>query len=171
MTNVSYRGRLAPSPTGYLHVGHAATFWRAQERCRARGGEMILRIEDLDAERCRPEFREALIEDMRWFGLRWDEGPFLQSERRACYADAFEKLRAGGFVYPCSCSRRDVLGAAAAPHAENEEPVYPGSCRAQPATTTGLTNWRFRVPDGEALRFDDGRCDQRCATCVWLVFL
>ncbi|MDQ6911612.1 MAG: glutamate--tRNA ligase family protein, partial [Verrucomicrobiota bacterium] len=77
-----YCGRLAPSPTGYLHLGHAMTFWCAQERCRERGGKMILRIEDLDVDRCRAEFCDGLEEDLRWFGLRWDEGPYLQSERR-----------------------------------------------------------------------------------------
>src|SRR5437764_8588970 len=124
-----YRGRLAPSPTGYLHAGHALTFWRAQERSRARHGTLILRVEDLDHDRCRPEFREALCEDLRWFGLRWAEGPILQSVRRQLYLRAWKKLRDRALIYPCDCSRRDVLSAAGAPHLEDEEPLYPGTCR------------------------------------------
>ena len=153
MTN-EYRGRLAPSPTGYLHLGHAMTFWRAQERCRARNGQLILRIEDLDPARCRPEFREALAEDLRWFGLQWDEGPYLQSERREIHRAALQQLRAAGHVYACTCSRRDVLNAAGAPHDENEEPVYPGTCREKNLKVENA-NWRFRVPDGERLEFLD----------------
>ncbi|MGH8095164.1 MAG: tRNA glutamyl-Q(34) synthetase GluQRS [Chthoniobacterales bacterium] len=159
-SEIAYRGRLAPSPTGHLHAGHAITFWRAQERCRARQGTLILRVEDLDRTRCRPEFRETIGEDLRWFGLRWAEGPFLQSERRALYLAAWKKLRDRGLIYPCACSRRDVLSAAGAPHGEEEEPLYPGTCR--PALLTipeapdpvGVT-WRFRVPNGEKLRFVD----------------
>lgn len=150
-----YRGRIAPSPTGYLHVGHAITFWRAQERCRERNGQLVLRIEDLDAHRCGPEFRDAIAEDLRWFGLSWDEGPYVQSERRSLYIAAFEKLRAAGVIYPCTCSRRDVVSAAGAPHAENDEPIYPGTCRTKAAADAAV-NWRFRVPDGEPLRFHDG---------------
>ena len=157
-----YRGRLAPSPTGYLHAGHALTFWRAQERCRAANGTLLLRIEDLDRERCRPEFRAALVEDLRWFGLGWTGEPTLQSERRALYLAAWKKLRDLGLIYPCTCSRRDVLSAAGAPHFEEEEPLYPGTCRPSPLTIPEAEdplgmNWRFRVPKGEALQFLD-RC-------------
>lgn len=156
----SYRGRLAPSPTGYLHTGHAITFWRAQERCRAEGGSLLLRIEDLDRARCRPEFSHEVVEDLRWFGLHWDEGPFFQSERGALYLEAWEKLRAQGLIYPCSCSRRDVLSAAIAPHDEDEEPIYPGTCRppvpvVPDACEPGGVTWRFRVPDGERMEFVD----------------
>jgi glutamyl-tRNA synthetase len=158
----SYRGRLAPSPTGYLHAGHALTFWRAQERCRERDGTLILRIEDLDRDRCRPEFREAIFEDLSWFGLRWEEGPFRQSDRRDLYLGAWRKLRERGLIYPCSCSRRDVLSAAGAPHAEDEEPLYPGTCRPVGLTIPAVADpagatWRFRVPAGEELSFID-RC-------------
>src|SRR6476646_11010162 len=78
MTEREYRGRIAPSPTGYLHLGHAMTFWRAQQRARAAGGKLILRIEDVDLTRCRKEFRDAIVEDLEWFGLEWDEGPYFQ---------------------------------------------------------------------------------------------
>ena len=111
-----YRGRLAPSPTGYLHRGHAATFLTAQQRARERGGELILRIEDLDRERCKPEYDQALLEDLRWAGLSWDEGPDLggpagpyrQSERMNVYLAAWRKLAAAGMIYACTCSRRDL---------------------------------------------------------------
>lgn len=159
-SKVSYRGRLAPSPTGYLHTGHALTFWRAQERCRTRRGTLVLRVEDLDPDRCRQEFREAVFEDLGWFGLQWDEGPFLQSERRPLYLEAWKYLRGHGLIYPCNCSRRDVVNAAGAPHAEDEEPIYPGTCRPDGLTIPQAddpvgVNWRFRVPDGEAMQFLD----------------
>ena len=159
---MSYRGRLAPSPTGYLHLGHARTFWTAQERARADGGELLLRIDDLDVGRCRPEFVEACIEDLAWFGFRWDGQPIFQSRRLNCYAVAFEKLRAGNFIYPCVCSRRDVISALSAPHAGDDEPVYPGTCRDRKFTNDELAgrqvNWRFRVPDGTRVEYVDGRC-------------
>ena len=153
--SASYRGRLAPSPTGYLHLGHARTFWVAQQR--AKGGTLIFRNDDLDRARCRPEFVAAMIEDMRWFGLRWSEGLYHQSERMEHYVAAFEKLRALGFIYPCTCSRQDVLRALAAPHAGDDEPLYPGTCRnASPDHSRAGVNWRFRVPDGETISFTDG---------------
>jgi glutamyl/glutaminyl-tRNA synthetase len=144
------------------------TFWCAQERARAAGGKLILRIEDLDLARCRNEFRDAIIEDLRWFGLDWDEDPYVQSERRAFYLEAWEKLRAGGFIYPCRCSRKDVAGAALAPHDENEEPVYPGTCRSLPRTiheaeTPAGINWRFRVSDGDEMHDVDLRLGEQRA--------
>ena len=151
-----YRGRLAPSPTGYLHLGHARTFWIAQQRAEAAGGALILRNDDLDRARCRPEFVAAMIEDMRWFGLRWSERPYHQSGRMPLYIAAFEKLRALGFIYPCTCSRQDVLRALAAPHAGEDEPLYPGTCRnCSPDRDRVGVNWRFRVPDGETISFID----------------
>jgi glutamyl-tRNA synthetase len=136
-----YRGRIAPSPTGFLHIGHAMTFWRAQERAREAGGKLVLRMEDLDHDRCRREFADTIIEDLRWFGLGWNEGsdiggpfaPYVQSQRRFRYLESWEKLRVGGFIYPCKCSRKDVAKASLAPHDENEEPIYPGTCRPRPS--------------------------------------
>ena len=162
--NESYRGRLAPSPTGFLHLGHARTFWIAQQRAEAAGGALILRNDDLDRARCRPEFVAAMIEDMQWFGLRWSEGPYHQSERMPHYIAAFEKLRARGFIYPCTCSRQDVLRALSAPHFGEDEPIYPGTCRPRAGSKFEIrnlkseiqTNWRFRVPDGETISFTDG---------------
>jgi glutamyl-tRNA synthetase len=166
-----YRGRLAPSPTGYLHLGHARTFWTAYERAVSRGGKLILRNEDLDPQRCKPEFVDAMFEDLRWFGIEWQEGPdigglfapYTQSERRNFYLAAFAKLKAGGFVYPCTCSRKDVQRAVTAPHAADDEPIYPGTCRNKKidAANTAQANWRFRVPDGETIRFQDGNLDHQ----------
>lgn len=172
----SYRGRLAPSPTGYLHLGHARTFWIAQQRVSQHRGALVLRNEDLDADRCRPHFVQALIEDLRWFGFQWQEGPdcggphgpYAQSERRQHYVAAFNRLRALRAVYPCTCSRRDIQNSLSAPHAGDEEPIYPGTCRwrgALPPNTppeSALSPapspccWRFRVPDGETIAFVDG---------------
>jgi glutamyl-tRNA synthetase len=163
----SYRGRLAPSPTGYLHLGHARTFWIAQQRAVTASGTLILRNDDLDGPRCRPEFVAAMFEDLRWFGLRWSEGPDIggpfapydQSARLAQYTTTFERLRAGGFIYPCTCSRQDVLRALTAPHQGEDEPIYPGNCRnaATDRPRAGV-NWRFRVPNGETIIFYDGAC-------------
>jgi glutamyl-tRNA synthetase len=162
-----YRGRLAPSPTGLLHLGHARTFWTAFERCASRGGTLILRNEDLDPARSKPEFAAAMIEDLKWLGIRWQEGPdcggpvgpYCQSARGERYAAAFERLRDSGWLYPCACSRLDIQRALVAPHAADDEPIYPGTCRAGvPLPASGQParlNWRFRVPDGEVIRFSD----------------
>jgi len=165
--HTSYRGRIAPSPTGYLHIGHAKTFWAAQERVRAAKGVLILRNEDIDRARCKPEFVEAMLEDLRWFGFEWQEGPdvggpyapYNQSERYSFYRETLAKLERGGFIYRCVCSRKDLQAAARAPHAEDdEEPVYPGTCRdLKPEQIANRKFcWRFRVPDGETLSFVDG---------------
>jgi glutamyl/glutaminyl-tRNA synthetase len=205
-----YRGRLAPSPTGYLHLGHARTFWVAWQRARSAHGKLIFRNEDLDYQRCKPEFVRAMIEDLRWLGLDWDEGPDLtpqagktsqpggsysQSERRSFYLAAWRKLRDGGFIYPCTCSRKDLERALSAPHeplrgaalhgaplhgaglrgvgpgsdlsAESDAPAaddevpYPGTCRDKLATARDYkspagVSWRFKVPDGETISFNDG---------------
>src|SRR5438477_4770881 len=150
MTNKEYRGRIAPSPTGFLHIGHAMTFWRAQERAWEAGGKLVLRIEDLGRDRCRREFADAIIEDLRWFGLDWGEGPdiggpfvpYVQSQRRSRYLECWEKLRAGGFVYPCKCSRKDVAHASLAPHESyaslDERPQGAAVSNASPARTCRL---------------------------------
>jgi glutamyl/glutaminyl-tRNA synthetase len=173
-----YRGRLAPSPTGLLHLGHARTFWIAAQRAIHHGGQLILRNEDLDSQRCRREFVQAMLEDLRWLGIEWTEGPdcggpfgpYSQGERRAHYLAAWEKLRERGMIYPCTCSRRDVAQAASAPNDLDDEPIYPGRCRPAVVGAAGLrpggtaeaavtkcagVNWRFRVTDGEEVCFDD----------------
>jgi glutamyl/glutaminyl-tRNA synthetase len=136
-TSRLYRGRLAPSPTGLLHLGHARTFWTAAQRAAQHHGQLILRNEDLDSQRCRPEFVQAMIEDLHWLGIDWVEGPdrggplgpYAQSERRGHYLEAWKKLRDSGLIYPCTCSRKDVAQAAGAPNDLDDEPVYPGRCR------------------------------------------
>ena len=160
-----YRGRLAPSPTGLLHAGHARTFGVAQDRARAAGGELLLRMDDLDGPRCRAEFVAAALEDLAWAGLTWDGEPVHQSRRTAVYAGALERLKASGHVYPCWCSRRDVARAVEAPQegVADEEPVYPGTCRSGREPVSGRApHWRFRVPDGEVVAFEDGNLG-RCA--------
>jgi glutamyl/glutaminyl-tRNA synthetase len=215
----SYRGRLAPSPTGYLHLGHARTFWVAWQRARAAHGKLIFRNEDLDYQRCKPEFVKAMYEDLRWLGLDWDEGPdrdtgvadggvsgggvshrgsgrgsfgpYSQSERRSFYLDAWRKLLDSGLIYPCTCSRKDLERALSAPHedtqdswsagalacgqnssaqpgaakiqslAPDDELPYPGTCREKIGTAKNYdspagVSWRFKVPDGETISFEDG---------------
>jgi glutamyl/glutaminyl-tRNA synthetase len=162
-----YRGRLAPSPTGLLHIGHAQTFWIAAQRAIEKNGTLILRNEDLDQQRSRNQFALAMIEDLRWLGIRWSEGPdcggrygpYVQSERRAHYLAAWRRLREAGFLYPCICSRKDLAQSANAPNDTDDEPIYPGTCRGRAEAAVfsepaGM-NWRFRVPDGEIVAFLD----------------
>jgi glutamyl-tRNA synthetase len=171
VVTASYIGRLAPSPTGLLHVGHARTFWTAQERAHAAGGVLLLRNDDLDRARCRPEFVTAMVEDLHWFGLSWQQPMLTQSERFPLYRAALAQLHAGGFIYPCHRSRKDVLAAAGAPHDgdDNDEPVYPPEFRPPagaplpPLTAPVTTNWRFRVPDGATLTFSDGHFGKQSA--------
>lgn len=168
-----YRGRLAPSPTGCLHLGHARTFWTAFERAKKFRGTLILRNEDLDRSRARPEFVRAFIEDLHWLGIEWQEGcdiagpfaPYNQSERMSFYRQALQELRNRGTVYPCLCSRQDVLRSVHAPHHGDEEPIYPGTCRPKESSiatpidnatgSRGRISWRFKVPDGEGIYFED----------------
>lgn len=154
-------GRLAPSPTGGLHLGHARTFLIAWLAARRRGGRVVLRIEDLDASRVREEARRSIVDDLRWLGLDWDEGPdvggprgpYVQSERLGYYQAALDRLRASELVYPCTCTRADIARAASAPHAEEEGPSYPGTCSHRSAADAEALGdrpfaWRFRVSSG-----------------------
>jgi glutamyl-tRNA synthetase len=165
-----YRGRLAPTPSGYLHLGHARTFWIAQGRARQNNGQLVLRNEDLDRDRCRPEFAQAMLEDLAWFGLVWDEGPdrggpfapYNQSERLPTYFAIWQALRVTGSIYPSPHSRKDVQVALTAPHNDGGEPVFPPELRPPPGAgsqfgDTGTVNWRFRVSDGRTIAFQDGR--------------
>lgn len=159
-------GRLAPSPTGGLHVGHARTFLLAWLAARGRGGRVVLRVEDIDASRVRAEAVSSAIADLRWLGLDWDEGPdiggphgpYLQSQRLDRYQSALESLQRRELVYPCVCTRADIARAASAPHAEDEGPTYPGTCAAGSAMQAAAQDrpfaWRFRVPAG-AVAWDD----------------
>lgn len=183
-------------------MGHARTFWIAAQRAAERGGQLVLRNEDLDRQRCRAEFVSAMIEDLSWLGIVWNEGPdcggafgpYAQSERRAWYMDAWKSLHDRGMIYPCICSRKDVAQAVAAPNDLDDEPLYPGTCRpgrnvvetvelrstgpirlaslAQGRPTRAAVptwfdeprgaNWRFRVPDGEEIRFTDLHLGPQC---------
>lgn len=156
-------GRLAPSPTGALHLGNARTFLLVWLSVRARGGTLLLRIEDIDGPRIKSTATAMAIEDLRWLGLDWDGEPTLQSERTDRYAAAAERLVAGGLAYPCICTRKEIEAAASAPHEGIDDgPVYPGSCRdrfADVALARAATGrepaLRYRV-DGQAVPFDDG---------------
>jgi len=154
-----YRGRLAPTPTGFLHAGHAATFRTAFQRAEAAAGTLVLRIEDLDPVRCRQDYAAAAIEDLEWLGIRWSGAPVYQSSRRQLYLAAWQTLRDAGWIYPCHRSRKDVALASLAPH--GDEPLFPVEWRTDPGASSAFespagVNWRFRVPAGETLRFIDG---------------
>jgi glutamyl-tRNA synthetase len=175
----TYRGRLAPSPTGYLHLGHARTFWIAARRAADAGGALVLRNDDLDAARFRMDFASSMLEDLRWLGLSWDEGPdvggphapYSQSERLPLYREALGRLHSARLVYPCARTRRDVIEAAGAPHegGADDEPLYPPAFRPDPAVplppldAAAEVNWRLRVPDGEVITFEDGRLGPQSA--------
>ena len=176
-TASGYRGRLAPSPTGYLHVGHARTFWTAFQRAREAGGALVMRMEDLDHDRSRSTYADAAIEDLRWLGIRWQEGPdkggpfapYVQSKRRALYLAAWRKLLLRNCLFPCRCSRKDLETAVGAPHERaqaasgagkfdtlDDEPLYPGTCRhllGRAPQLPGPTSSDVDSPDGINWRF------------------
>ena len=159
--------RFAPSPTGYLHLGHALsalTGWRA---ARAAGGRFLLRIEDIDAGRCRPDYEAAILADLAWLGLDWERPVRRQSEHLADYAGALERVREMGVLYPCFCTRRkiaaEIAAAGRAPHGA-DGPVYPGTCRSlSPAER------RARIAAGDAygLRLDAGRAHALVGKLSW----
>lgn len=143
------RTRFAPSPTGYLHAGHGFSALTAFARARAAGGVMLLRIEDIDFTRARAMYEAAILDDLRWLGLRWPLPVWRQSARRAAHDRALARLAARGIVYPCGCSRRDIAAALSAPQeGAAGPPVYPGTCRDRPMAS--------RRP-GDAIRLDMGR--------------
>lgn len=150
--------RFAPSPTGYLHLGHAHAALFAWSRARAAGGRFLLRIEDIDPGRCRPEFADAIPQDLAWLGLDWEGEVRRQSEHLAEYRAVLAELAGRQLVYPCFCTRaailREIAGSAAAPHAPDGSPVYPGTCRALPDAER-----QARIAAGEphALRLDMAR--------------
>ena len=161
-----YIGRLAPSPTGRLHLGHALTFHAAAERARRAGGQLLLRIDDLDRERSKVRFTEAIMEDLAWLGIAWKPPRVAQSERVAMYRAALARLIAMDAAYPCTCSRKDLLDVPAAPHEGDDEPVYNGRCRSSRATEfVPAVNYRLRVPDGERVSFVDGNLAERSYVC------
>ena len=143
-------GRFAPSPSGRMHLGNAFAALLAWLFARHADGELLLRIEDLDPDRCRPEYAAQLREDLRWLGLDWDAEGVPQSQRGCAYQAAFDRLAEKGLVYPCYCTRGE-LHAASAPHTADGTPVYAGTCRnltaAERAARTRPPAWRVRVPD------------------------
>jgi len=151
-------GRFAPSPSGKMHLGNLFSFLMAWCSARAAGGEIVLRMEDLDPQRTSAEFAAQIRRDLLRFGLDWDREVPCQSTRTAAYDAAFEKLEAMGLIYPCYCSRAEVH-AASAPHLGQSEFVYAGTCRsltpAQRAAKKRLPAWRLRVPE-EAWTVHDG---------------
>jgi glutamyl/glutaminyl-tRNA synthetase len=166
-----YIGRLAPSPTGLLHLGHARTFAIAHQRARAVHGTLYLRDEDLDPHRSRPEFSIAMREDLLWLGITWD-AELRQSDRLPLYRDALQRLLTLGLAYPCTCSRKDVAQSISAPHDDtnDDEPVYNNQCRpndvCHPELREGSafpeapqtfphTNYRFRLPSNTPITFTD----------------
>jgi glutamyl-tRNA synthetase len=151
------RGRLAPSPTGALHLGNARTFFLAWLSIRSRGGTLLLRVEDLDGPRVRAGAEAEALEDLRWLGLEWDEAPVRQSDRLDLYREATRTLRARGLLYPCVCTRSEIARAASAPHADEHETPYPGTCRGRFASVEDaprLAALRFVVEAGD-VPFDD----------------
>ncbi|MEY4580351.1 MAG: hypothetical protein RL701_5054 [Pseudomonadota bacterium] len=160
-----YRGRLAPSPTGGFHLGNARTALCAWLRARAHNGSIVLRIEDIDTPRVVAGSAGSIMEDLRWLGLDWDEGPdiggpyapYLQSQRTALYEDALARLDAHDFVYPCTCSRKEIVGIASAPHGDLG-PLYPGTCRdlaARVERPGRPISRRFKCPRGPLPEFRD----------------
>jgi glutamyl-tRNA synthetase len=158
-----YRGRLAPSPTGAQHIGNARTFLIAWLAARSVGGEIILRIEDIDSPRVKPGAAQQALDDLRWLGLNWNGEVTHQTRRLALYEKSLQYLRDRELIYPCTCSRADVARAASAPHAGHEGPPYPGTCahrRSADAEHFGTApySWRFRTEACQPITFDDCFC-------------
>ncbi|ATB45688.1 tRNA glutamyl-Q(34) synthetase GluQRS [Corallococcus macrosporus] len=156
------RGRFAPSPTGRMHLGNIRSALLGWLQARAAHGRFLLRVEDLDRARCKPQHVEELLRDLAWLGLDWDEAPLFQSQRDGLYRDAQAKLEREGLVYPCFCTRAEIARAASAPHGLSDEgPRYPGTCarltreQASERARTRAPAYRFRARPGE-LRFVDG---------------
>jgi glutamyl-Q tRNA(Asp) synthetase len=155
LMSISAITRFAPSPTGYLHLGHAYSALFAYEAAQKTGGRFLLRIEDIDPARCKPEFTEAIFEDLRWLGLSWEEPVRKQSQHLADYAAALDQLRGRGVLYPCFCTRREIMQEAAAsghaPHGD-EGLIYPGTChnllpqqQAEKLARHKSANWRLDI--------------------------
>ena len=151
-------GRFAPSPSGRMHLGNVFSAMLAWLSIRSCGGRLVLRIEDLDPDRCRPEYADTLKRDLEWLGLTWDTEQTPQSRRSEAYREMFSRLEERGLIYPCYCSRTE-LHAASAPHASDGTVLYAGTCRnltpSERAARTKAPCWRVRVPD-EDVSFTDG---------------
>jgi len=154
--------RFAPSPTGLLHRGHAFSAMMGWRLARASGGCFVLRIEDIDTARCRPEHEAAIFDDLAWLGLDWDGPVWRQSERSTAYAQALERLIVMGVAYPCFCTRADIAAAASAPHGP-DGPLYPGTCRNLDAATRAARLGR----EAPAWRLDVGAALARTGPLRW----
>jgi glutamyl-tRNA synthetase len=172
---MSFRGRFAPSPTGRLHLGNARSALLGWLQARAAGGSFLLRIEDLDRARCRPQHLEDLYRDLEWLGLTWDEPPLVQSQRDDVYREALEKLERSGHLYPCFCTRAEIARVASAPHGLSDEgPRYPGTCAGLSAESSAGRSrarppaLRFRPPPGEVC-FEDGLRGRTCQDVATVV--
>lgn len=162
------RGRFAPSPTGRLHLGNARTAMLAWLQARRAGGRFVLRIEDIDPQRTLPDGTPAILTDLHWLGLEWDEGPdvggphapYVQSERRERYRALLDEWKRRELVYACTCSRKDIQ-LAGAPHIGEEGPLYPGTCRAGAKRGDRPAAWRFRTPEAEVVFTDQVMGAQR----------
>lgn len=174
MTPTPYRGRIAPTPSGWLHLGHAVTFSKAWSRARENNGALVYRTEDLDVDRCRPEYAGGAMEDLRWWGLDWDEGPdcggpfapYSQSERMARFQREFESLVARGLVYPSPHSRKEIADKNPDLSPVDGDTIFPADLRREPVGLDFLkenreVNWRFRVPDGREISFVDNRSGEK----------
>ncbi|RKH54120.1 tRNA glutamyl-Q(34) synthetase GluQRS [Corallococcus llansteffanensis] len=162
MAAPTMRGRFAPSPTGRMHLGNVRSALLGWLQARAAGGAFLVRIEDLDRARCKPQFVEDLYEDLRWLGLDWDETPLVQSARDDVYREAQARLEREGLIYPCFCTRAEIARAASAPHGLSEEgPRYPGTCanltaaQVSERSRTRAPAYRFRARPGEVRFVDD----------------
>ena len=160
MSQFPYRGRIAPSPTGYMHLGHAKTFWTAFERCRQAGGTLIYREEDIDTQRCKDSFAHAAVVDLQQLGIDWDDGPIRQSERTALYAATLQQLISKGFAYPCHASRKMIKEHPETQISSEGESIFPQKLRPNDAVAPDSpvdlkVNWRFRVPDERKISFED----------------
>ena len=160
--------RFAPSPTGLLHLGHVFAAQTAAGLARRRGGRYLLRIEDIDQGRCRPEYDAAILDDLEWLGLAPDAPPWRQSDRLPAYAAALDRLRAEGLIYPCFCTRgdirREIQAMASAPHGP-DGPLYPGTCRALDA---GLRQERLAAGAPHAWRLDVAAAAARAGPLDWV---
>lgn len=157
------KGRFAPSPTGRMHLGNVFSALLSWLSAKAAGGSWLLRIEDIDPQRSRQDYADLIMDDLRWLGLEWDEGPYYQSRRGDIYRNCLERLTAKGLTYPCYCTRADIL-ATQAPHESDGRVVYKGTCRnLPPGSRTGPAATRMMVPpEGEAtVTFTDGHYGPR----------
>jgi glutamyl-Q tRNA(Asp) synthetase len=153
--------RFAPSPTGKLHLGHAFSAIQSHDRARGAGGSFLLRIEDIDGTRSRPEHVADIVRDLHWLGLEWDGDILFQSSRLACYADALDRLKAMGLLYPCICTRADIAASGSAPHGPSGA-IYPGTCRGHDLDLEGVD------VSGAAWRIDMAAAVARCGPLDWI---